>query len=151
VGGNGVLHVDGGDPLAAALDDVLEPVGELEIAVGVDGTEVAAAPVAVEEPAGVLIELVVALDDPRPAQQHLALAYAVEGDVVTGLVDQPEVHARQQKTLAAHVVPFVLAGERAAQRRLEPAVERYQRGGLGGAVRVDDVGPGELVEVAHQR
>src|SRR5699024_11098323 len=35
-----VLHVDGRDPLATGLDDVLEPVGDLEIAVLVDYTDV---------------------------------------------------------------------------------------------------------------
>jgi hypothetical protein len=83
------------------FDDVLEPVGELEVAVGVDGAEVAATPIAVEEPARVLFELVVALDDPRPAWQYLALADAVEGDVVAVLVDQPAVHAGHPGRAAA--------------------------------------------------
>ena len=55
--------------------------------------------------------LVVALDDPRPAQQHLALADAVEGDVVAGLVDQPEVHAGASAGPGGACGPILLAGE----------------------------------------
>src|SRR5699024_10842434 len=69
-----VLHVDRPDPLATGLDDVLEPVGDLEIAVLVDDTDVTGSPPSVEEALGVVRQLVVGLADPRTAPDDLAPA-----------------------------------------------------------------------------
>jgi hypothetical protein len=49
MGGDGVLHVDRGDPLTAALDHVLDPVGDLEVADGTSGGVAAARNAAVTE------------------------------------------------------------------------------------------------------
>ncbi len=42
-----IFHVNGADPFAAAFDDVFETVRYLEVAVFVDGADIAAAPVSV--------------------------------------------------------------------------------------------------------
>jgi hypothetical protein len=36
-----VLDLDRGDPLAARLDDILQPISELDVAVRVDGADIA--------------------------------------------------------------------------------------------------------------
>ncbi|ANI91141.1 Hypothetical protein BJL86_0331 [Dietzia timorensis] len=79
VGDDRVFHVDRGDPFAAAFDHVLDAVGQLEVAVGADRAGIAAAPPPIGERAAFVFHLVVALDDPRAAHEHLAL-----GDTVVG-------------------------------------------------------------------
>jgi len=84
-----VLHVDGADPLAARLDHVLPAIDDLQIAVGVDGADVAGA-----EPAPLVVGLLrrlfvpeIGADDPGPAHQELAT-----GDAVVGLCLAVGVH-----------------------------------------------------------
>src|SRR5699024_3269138 len=82
-----VLHVDGCDPLATGLDDVLEPVGDLEIAVFVDDADVTGPPPSVEEALGVVGQLVVGLGDPGTAHDDLAHGLAVARQLLTRRVD----------------------------------------------------------------
>src|SRR5438094_694715 len=72
------LDVDGRDPLAAGLDEVLRAVGDLHVALGIDGCDVARAEPAVGgEAVDRLGIVVVGADDPRPAHLDLAHALAV--------------------------------------------------------------------------
>src|SRR4029450_1919864 len=74
----GVLQVHRGDPLPAGLDDVLGAVGQGQIAVRADRTDVARAQPAVRELLRVLLAVVPA-GDPGTAHLQLPGAPAVVG------------------------------------------------------------------------
>src|SRR6185436_13991013 len=66
-----VLEVDRADPLAAGLDHVLGAIGDLDVAIGIDGADVASGkPAVVQGVAAFALE--VALDHPRPAHFQVA-------------------------------------------------------------------------------
>ena len=90
-----VLELQRGDPLAAGLDDVLDAVRDLQVALRVDegdvaGVQVAAGP---ELPESARV-LEVALGQPGGAHDDLAGGLAVVGHVAHLLVDDAQVHER---------------------------------------------------------
>src|SRR6185436_35039 len=87
-----VLEVDRADPLAAGLDHVLRAVGDLDIAVRVDGAHVPGREPAVFERIAALA-LEVALDHPGPAHLQVAEGLAIPRQLGAVLVDDAEVHA----------------------------------------------------------
>src|SRR5581483_8966285 len=70
-----VLELDGRDPLAARLDDVLGPVGDLDVAALVERPDVAGAQPSVVELLGRRVA-VVGAGDPRAPHLDLAHHYA---------------------------------------------------------------------------
>src|SRR5260221_4287746 len=80
-----VLQVDRADPLAARLDHVLGAVGDLDVAVGVDGADVAGRePALLQRIAALALEI--ALDHPRPAHLQVAEGLAVPRQLLPVLV-----------------------------------------------------------------
>ncbi|MFC0280802.1 hypothetical protein ACFOHK_00435 [Falsigemmobacter intermedius] len=58
-----VFHIDRTDPLAARFDDILHPVGEMQIAVGINAAQIAGAKPAVFAQK-IPLDAVIAADDP---------------------------------------------------------------------------------------
>src|SRR5262245_61617946 len=90
-----ILELDRRDPLAARLDHILRPVGDLDEAVRVDGADVARAQPAVVELVGRRI-LVVRGRDPRATDLDLARGLPVPGKPPTNVVDDADLDARDQ-------------------------------------------------------
>ena len=93
-----VLQLNRGDPLPTGLDDVLGAVGQSDEALLVDTANVAGA-----QPAGVELGLVaspvIGAGDPRAANFHLADGFAVVGQHLAVVVDDPGFHAAQRLSL----------------------------------------------------
>jgi hypothetical protein len=111
------LDVDGADPFAAGLDHVLGPVGDLHVAVGVDGGDVARGKPAVAQnrPAGLLE---VAVDHPVAADLQVAEGDAVVGKRGVARARDPEVDAEHR--------PALLLAERIAGRLVPAAMLRLE-------------------------
>src|SRR5918997_1757176 len=91
VAGDRLFDLDGGDVLAAGDDDVLAPIADLDVAVGVPDRHVARViPAAFERLLGSLLVLEVALGDHVAVHQDLAQGLAVALDVVHVLVHDPD-------------------------------------------------------------
>ncbi len=89
---HGVLDLDGGDVLAAADDDVLLAVAQLDVAVGVHHPEVTGVePASLEGLGSRLFVVEVALHAIVAAHHHLTHGGGVVGDVVHLSVDHPQV------------------------------------------------------------
>src|SRR5207244_13497248 len=88
-----VLQIDTRDPLAARLDDVLGAVHDLDIALRVNGRDIAGLEPAVRSKSVGRFEAVVAAGDPRPPDLYFAHSGAVPGDHTPLLVHQAEVHS----------------------------------------------------------
>src|SRR5687767_1128799 len=93
-----VLQVDGADPLAAGLDHVLRAVGDLDVAVGIDGAHVAGRKPAVLQWIAALA-LEVTLDHPGPAHLQIAEGFPVPGQLAAVLVDDAQVDAEDRAPL----------------------------------------------------
>src|SRR5207245_1826312 len=94
-----VLELDARDPLAAALDDVLRPIRDLHVAVGVDRHHVAGTEPTVVERLRRASIIVVGRGDPRPAYLELADAGAVPRQRLAGVVHHADLHAGERWTL----------------------------------------------------
>src|SRR5687767_7956801 len=93
-----VLQVDGADPFAARLDHVLGAVGDLHVAVGVDGGHVAGRePALAQHLAAFALE--VAAGDPRPAHHQVAEALAVPRQLAALFVDDLHLDAEDAAAL----------------------------------------------------
>src|SRR3989441_12731526 len=87
-----VLDVHARDPLAARLDQVLGPVGDLDVALGVDRGDVPGAEPTVRREAVRRLEVVVVRrDDPGTAHLELAHARPVPRQLVSGIVHDASV------------------------------------------------------------
>src|SRR5439155_17772827 len=108
-----LLDLDARDLLAAGLDDVLPPVAQLDVAVGMpDGqvTGVEPAPAEGRDRRPLVVE--VAAHDVVPAHDHLAHRLAVERNVVQLVVDHADqVRGDVRLTLAREQVGPLLGGE----------------------------------------
>ncbi len=98
VGHGDVFQFDGADPFAAGLDHVLGAVGDLDVAVGVDGDHVARGKPAVLQWAGRLAAVVVARN-PRPAHQQVAGGFSVPRQVGAVAVYHPHIHPENRPPL----------------------------------------------------
>ena len=100
----GILQIDRTDPLAAGLDQVLGAVGDLHVALGVDGGDVAGPQPAVVGPlVAELVRIVIGGGDPGPARLQLAHGLAVPRHQ-SGVVHQPHVDKGQGGPLLRAVV-----------------------------------------------
>src|SRR5438128_3120519 len=95
-----VLEIDRADPFAARLDHVLRAVGDLDVAVGVDGAHVARGEPAVLQRITALA-LEVALEDPRPSHLQVAEGLAVPRQLLAVFADDAHVDAEQRAALLA--------------------------------------------------
>lgn len=115
VGVKDVLDLAGGDQDAPGVDDVLHPVDDGEIAVGVAYGEVAGVEPAVAEGLGGLLRLVpVALAQLRRAVDDLA-AFAV-GHVPALLVDHLRLDEQHRAPAGVHAALVLLGAENHRQR-----------------------------------
>src|SRR5688500_9926832 len=143
-----VLQVDGADPFAARLDHVLGAVGDLHVAVGVDGGDVAGREPALAQHLAALA-LEVAAGDPRAAHHQVAEALAVPGQLAAFLVDDLHVDAEDAAALLRldgelrFLVELRLLG-------LERA-DGAERANLGHAPRVEQAHAVILLELAQHR
>ena len=131
-----VLEVDGGDPLAARLDQILGAVTDPQVAVLVDRDHVSG-----HEPT-VLGELLRALTavvgarDPRPTHLELPHRRVIPRDQLAVLAARADLDERRCESLpAAVLVTFLLAGAIELERQ---AADAAQRRGLGHPPRMDD-------------
>jgi cysteine-rich repeat protein len=99
-----VLELLGRDPLAAALDEVGDPIRELDEAVLVDARDVAGAEPAVVGPLVGRRVAGVAGRDPRPADLELAVRAIVGRDVAVRVPDAQVDQRRRQPLLGAQLV-----------------------------------------------
>ena len=94
---DGIFQLQRGEPLAAGLDHVLDPVGDGHVVVPVDvghvaGVQVAAAPQVFR----VALVLEIALGEPGGADHELADLFAVVRHLVHLLVHQAQFHQRDR-------------------------------------------------------
>ena len=163
-----VLDLPGGDVLAAADDDVLEPVGDRQVAAGVDPPDVPGPePAAWQERGCVQRRVGVAGEQLGAAGEDLALP--AFGDVAASRIYQAHLVARKQPAVGAGsqvkwvgdgpgghggVLAAAVGAERGDPGRLgAPDQARRDRGGPGQelAQRAEGGGPGRLlVEQAGQ-
>src|SRR5688572_13459005 len=95
-----VLQVDRADPLAARLDHILRAIGDLDVALGVDGAHVAGRkPSVLQRIAALALEI--ALDHPRPAHLQVAERLAVPRQLAAVLVHDAVVDAENRAPLLA--------------------------------------------------
>src|SRR6266850_1720320 len=98
-----VLEVDRADPLAARLDHVLRAVGDLDVAVGIDGADITRGePLVAQRIAALALEI--ALDDPRPAHLQVAEGLAVPRQLLAVLADDAQVDAEPPITTRFNVL-----------------------------------------------
>ena len=116
------------DVLSAADDHVLDPVGEEEVAVGVEVTAVAGAqpPVCGQRRCGLLRTVEVPRRDVRSAQPHLA-GLARRGLRARGRVDDPQLHPRERAAGAAQQVLARPAGIVVGRIELDHAAGRLRQ------------------------
>ena len=134
-----VFDVDRGNPLAARFDHVLGAVGDLQVAVAVDGADVAG----VEEAFlvdHVAVALVIGSRDRGPAHHEAAEGLAVPGQALAGVVGDLHLDAERRMALLHLDVEPRLAGELGIFR-LERAggAERAHLGHAPGVVDLDAV------------
>ena len=142
---DGRLHVHARDPLAARLDQVLGTVGDLDVALGVDGGHVAGAePAVLGELGGAGGVVVVAAGDPRPPHLDLTHALGVPRLDLAGIIHDSHIHARHDGALLGADVVALLVRE--ANRVGTRAAHRPERRHLRHAPRVEHVGAVLLVE-----
>ena len=137
------LDLDGGDVLAAADDDVLHAIADLDVAVGVDDGGVAAVEEAAGEGGGGGVGIgEVAGHDDVAAHDDLAEGGAVARDGAHVLVDDAELAGGDELDALAGLDPRAL-GEGQGGVLLARLADGDEGGGLGEAVDVGD-GPAEL-------
>src|SRR3954469_11420141 len=98
MGDGDVLEVDRADPFAARLDHVLGAVGDLDVAVRIDGADIARREPAVLQRIAAL-GLEVAFDHPRAAHLQVAERLAVPRQVAAVLVDDAQVDTEERAPL----------------------------------------------------
>ena len=113
-----ILEIDGRNPFAARLDHVLGAVGDLHVAVVVDGGDVAGVEPAVLFEHRVAFDLVIALGHRRPAHLQAAEGLAVPRQRLAGVVGDLHFDAERRVAL------FHLDVE-ASPRRLSPAYSGF--------------------------
>ena len=84
------------DPLAAGLDHVLRAVGDLHVAVGIDGGDVAGGKPAVRSSASPGVPPIVGAAHPRPAHLQVAGMLAVPRQYLALVIDDAHVDAEQR-------------------------------------------------------
>ena len=132
-----VLERDRGDPLAARLDEVLRAVLDLDVAVRLDGDDVAGLEPAVVRPAVRAVRrVVVGGRDPDAAHLELAHRLAVPRHEALGAARADLDERRRDALLGAVAVLLVLGQRHLAARELGDGAERAH---LGHAPRVDDL------------
>src|ERR687888_200416 len=93
-----VFQIDGADPFAARFDDIFGAVGDLDVAVGIDGADVPRGePAVLQRIAALALE--VALDHPGPAHLQVAERFAVPRQLASVLIDDAHVDTEQHPTL----------------------------------------------------
>ena len=105
-----VLEVDGADPFAAGLDDVLGAIGNLHVAVGVDGRDVTGRePAVLQRIAALALE--VRIGGPWPLHQQVAKGLAVIGQGLAIGIDDLHVDTEDHTTLLGlHRILRLLVG-----------------------------------------
>ena len=138
------FDLDRGDVLAAADDDVLDPIADLDVPVGVHDRSVAGVEVAAAQRSGARVGVVVvALHHDVAAHDDLADGRAVVRDLAVGVVDDQQLAGRDELYALARLDHGAVGGR---QRGVLGALlaHRDERRGLGEAVDVGDY-PAELL------
>src|SRR5690554_1939376 len=131
------FEFDGRDPLAAALDHVLQAVGDAQIAVRIDDAYIASVqPAAFPELLGIVGIVQIALREPGRAHHDLALAFAVMWQVVHVAVDDANLHQRHRATGLAALLDLTL--DVPVQHMPLQEGDGQDRAGLGHAVAGED-------------
>src|SRR5271155_293284 len=103
VGEDGRFQLQRGDPFTARLDDILGPVADRDVPLGVDPADVAGAQPAVAELLRRRV-LVVAGRHPRPAHLDLAGGVPVAGHDLALVVHHPGLHAAERAARGGLVI-----------------------------------------------
>ena len=143
----GVLHVDGGNPLAARLDHVLGAVHQLQEAVGIDGGHVTRGEEAFLIDGRAAFALEVAAGDPGAAHAQVSPGLAVPGLGPAVVVHDLEVHAPDAASLLELDLDQFLARQRVVPG--QQLADHADGAGLGHAPALHDLGA-ELVLEALQ-
>ena len=102
-----VFQVDGANPLPAGLDQVLQAIGDFQVAFGINRAYVAGAEPAIGGPLVSLIEVVVAACNPWPTDLQVARGYTVSG-TLTLVADGAQSLIREQVEMGVAVRMAVL-------------------------------------------
>src|SRR6516225_3798312 len=93
-----VLDVDGRDPLAAGLDDVLGAVRDVHIAVAIDGRDVAGIEVAFSIE-NIIVLPVIGACNGRPTHLEAAERPAIPGQLLAGIISDLHLHHERRMSL----------------------------------------------------
>ncbi len=111
-----VLDVDRADPLTPGLDEVLDPVGDLYVALWVDRSDVAGRePAVLREPRFIVLE--VAVDNPRAQDLELSECDAVVRGAISFLVHDADLDPKRRTPFLRLEEPALLERQLAMSRR----------------------------------
>ena len=142
-----VLDVHRADPFTARLDDVLGPVGDLQVAVFTDGSDVPGAEPAVRPVRSRFVQFEIAAADPGSTDHEFARALAVPRQFIAVIVDDFHCNAEHAVTLPGLYSVPVLRGE-LLHRRTQRA-DRAEGAHLGHAPGLHERDAELLVELSN--
>ena len=105
-----IFHIDRADPFTARLDHILAAVGDLHVAVRIDGGHIARREPAVNQGVTTLA-FEIRPHHPRPLDMQVAKSFAVPGQVIAFGIDNLHVHAKNRAPLLQADLHFVGFGQ----------------------------------------
>ncbi len=102
-----IFQFDRADPLAAGLDHILGPVGDLHRAIGMQHRDIAGIKPAIILD-GIFIGTIITVDDPRPANFQGAAGLAVARCDIAFFIDHPQFHTERRASLLADHIDLLL-------------------------------------------